>query len=196
LLCNRIGDIAPASSAGSTKSVSITQDIREIGSLLPNKSTVSQGLALTLSTKVKIDEKTLESFGSKEKLKLPHINDSLKWRILDDKICEALFYILPSSKLKSMDISRVMEKFENIIYNIIKEECGTVQSKKKKTSRSKTSRSYFPRDLAKIQNLKKVARRNFCKLKKAKNPDVDRIKSAFKKLMNLVKLQREYMKIS
>ena len=84
-----------------------------------------------------------------------------------------------------------MEKFENIVYGQIKEICGTMS----KNNQRKFSCVKIPKDLQTIQKLKKSARKHFKQLQKAKNPDIARIKSAYKKLMTLVKIQREYTRI-
>jgi hypothetical protein len=53
----------------------------------------------------------------------------------------------------------------------------------------------MPKLLQKLVNLKRSARRIFRKLKKAKNPDVIRLKSADKNMIMAVKAHRDYSRL-
>ena len=84
-----------------------------------------------------------------------------------------------------------MQTFESIVYQVIKEICGLKQKSSKKFEKNLK----IPKLLQKLVNLKRSARRVFRKLKKAKNPDVPRLKSAYKNLMMAVKAHRDYSRL-
>ena len=77
----------------------------------------------------------------KEKIKLPSSKNRQRWKKIEDDVEIALKRAMPKHTWKSRDISSVVEKFENIVYDIVKKHCF-VEPSNSKRARPKTENNY------------------------------------------------------
>ena len=97
----------------------------------------------------------------KEKLKLPSSKNRQRWKKIEDDVEIALKKAMPKYTWKNRDISSVVEKFENIVYDIVKKHCF-VEPTNPEQKRPKTENKDVVLERLKWQ--KKILRKRLSKL--------------------------------
>ena len=125
----------------------------------------------------------LASYAVKSRLQLPHVQDKKKWNYLEGKLVDAINHSLPRTLRSSGDVNYIMQRFEERVYDVLSEECGVFNPKRKVPKKVHPSRM-----VQKLRRIKRDSRRH-AYIKERKNTDVAQ-RDYFKILRSYHKVQR------
>ena len=133
----------------------------------------------------KCPSQTIFDIKMKPRLKLPNVNDSKKWKHLDDAIFTALAVAIP--KLNG-PVDMLFRQFTDTVYGTAEEICGVVVEKKREVKRQEESHRKRESKALHVQRLAKKEARRLWRRTKAEGGDVY---SAYKTLMQAVRLHHD-----